>query len=61
VLRLYPTTTIAATRVKTDSRTDLAGEVIVEKMPKATPVFLTYVILKRPSITEIDSFRANRA
>jgi hypothetical protein len=45
--------------VNNESSTDLAGELIEEKIPKATPVFLTYVILKRPSITGIDSFNSN--
>jgi hypothetical protein len=31
-----------------------------EKIPNATPVFLTYVMLKKPSITETDSLSANR-
>src|SRR5215831_1733066 len=31
-----------------------------EKIPKATPVFRTYVMLKKPSITEIDSLSSNR-
>jgi hypothetical protein len=42
-----------------DNSKDFAGELIEEKIPKATPVFWTYVMLKKPSITEIDSFRSN--
>src|SRR5579883_2428118 len=53
-------TTIAAQAVKTDSKTDFAGRLRGSKIPKATPVFLTYVMLKNPSITEIDSFRPKR-
>jgi len=52
-------TTTTATIVNRDSRTDLAGELMEEKIPNATPVFLTYVILKKPSITGIDSFSSN--
>jgi hypothetical protein len=54
------TTTTAAQAVNTESRTDFAGELMDEKIPKATPVFRTYVMLKKPSITEIDSLRSNR-
>ena len=54
------TTTAAATAVNKESRMDFAGELMDEKIPKATPVFRTYVMLKRPSITETDSFRMNR-
>src|SRR5437764_11158292 len=50
----------AAKAVKADNNTDLAGEAIGSKIPKATPVFLTYVMLKKPSITEIDSLSSNR-
>ena len=50
----------AATAVNSDSRTTFTGELIDEKIPKATPVFRTYVMLKSPSITETDSFRSNR-
>ena len=46
------TTTTAAKAVNTESRTDFAGELMDEKIPKATPVFRTYVMLKKPSITE---------
>jgi len=42
------TTTTAAKAVKTESRTDFAGELMDEKIPKATPVFRTYVMLKKP-------------
>src|SRR5262245_43012058 len=58
--RLYVTTTIAATAVKTDSRMDFAGVLTDENIPKATPVFRTYVMLKNPSITDADSLRSNR-
>src|SRR5215467_3595397 len=54
------TTTAAATAVNKESRMDFAGELIDEKIPKATPVFRTYVMLKRPSITEVDSLSVNR-
>ena len=50
----------AANTVKTDNSKDFAGELIEEKIPNATPVFRTYVMLKNPSITEADSFRSNR-
>src|SRR5437660_11240452 len=50
-------TMTAAKKVKAESRTDLAGKLIGSKIPKATPVFRTYVMLKNPSITEIDSLR----
>ena len=53
-------TTTAAQAVNRDSSTDFAGELIDEKIPKATPVFLTYVMLKKPSITGIESLRSNR-
>src|SRR3989442_9340564 len=57
---LYVITTIAAKAVKTDSNRDFTGELIEEKIPKARPVLRTHVMLKKPSITEIDSFRSNR-
>src|SRR5215467_16109487 len=50
-------TMTAAKTVKTDKSTDFAGKLIGSKIPKATPVFRTYVMLKNPSITEIDSLR----
>src|SRR5438445_3983584 len=50
-------TTTAAMTVKADNSTDFAGRLIGSKIPKATPVFRTYVMLKNPSITEIDSLR----
>jgi len=53
-------TAVAAIPVNSESRVALAGELIEEKIPNATPVFLTYVMLKKSSITEIDSFRENR-
>src|SRR5262244_473399 len=53
-------TTMAATAVKTDSSTDLAGKLSGSKIPNATPVFRTYVMLKSPSMTEIDSLRSKR-
>src|ERR1043166_8612050 len=53
-------TTMAAKAVKTDNNTDLAGKLNGSKIPKATPVFLTYVMLKNPSMTEIDSVRSQR-
>src|SRR5215831_11217232 len=53
-------TITAAQAVKIERSRDFAGELIDEKIPKATPVFRTYVMLKKPSITEIDSFRSNR-
>src|SRR6185295_15510848 len=53
-------TTMAAQAVNSDKSTDFTGELIDEKIPKATPVFRTYVMLKNPSITEIDSLRSNR-
>ena len=57
---LYAITTAAAKAVKMDNKRDFAGELMDEKIPKATPVFWTYVMLKKPSITETDSFRLNR-
>jgi len=56
---LYTTTTTAARAVNNDSRMDFAGELMDEKIPNATPVFLTYVMLRKPSITEVDSFSVN--
>src|SRR6266566_5206473 len=53
-------TTTAAKAVKTDSSTDLAGKLSGSKIPNATPVFRTYVMLKNPSMTEIDSLRSKR-
>src|SRR5437879_2019463 len=53
-------TTTAAKAVKTDSSTDLAGKLSGSKIPNATPVFRTYVRLKNPSMTEIDSLRSKR-
>src|SRR5438093_5995916 len=53
-------TTTAAKAVKTDSSTDLAGKLSGSKIPNATPVFRTYVMLKSPSMTEIDSLRSKR-
>src|SRR5213593_5203793 len=53
-------TTTAAKEVKTDNNTDLAGKLNGSKIPKATPVFRTYVMLKKPSMTEIDSLRSKR-
>ena len=46
--------------MKSDNKNDFAGELIEEKIPNATPVFVTYVMSKKPSIIEIDSLRANR-
>src|SRR4249919_205168 len=54
------TTTTAAMAVNRDSRIDFEGELIEENIPKATPVFRTYVMLNRPSITETDSLRLKR-
>src|SRR5215475_5778882 len=54
------TTTTAAQAVNIESRTDFANELMNEKIPKATPVFRTYVMLKKPSITKIDSLSSNR-
>jgi hypothetical protein len=54
------TTRTAAHAVKRDNNRDFAGELIEEKIPNATPVFVTYVISKKPSIIEIDSLMANR-
>src|SRR5436309_15319024 len=51
-------TTTAAKAVKTDNKTDLAGKLSGSKIPNATPVFRTYVMLKNPSMTEIDSLRS---
>jgi len=51
---------MAAKAVKTDRSKVFAGELMVEKIPNATPVFRTYVILNKPSITVADSFRSNR-
>src|SRR5438309_10743062 len=53
-------TTTAAKAVKTDNKTDLAGKLSGSKIPNATPVFRTYVMLKNPSMTEIDSLRSKR-
>src|SRR5207249_12188606 len=53
-------TTTAAKAVKTDSSTDLAGKLSGSKIPNATPVVRTYVMLKNPSMTEIDSLRSKR-
>src|SRR5262245_52653518 len=58
--RPYVTTTMAATAVKMDNRMDFAGVLTDENIPKATPVFRTYVMLKNPSITIADSLRSNR-
>jgi hypothetical protein len=58
--RPYTITRITAAPVKRESRRDFTGEVIEEKIPKATPVFLTYVMLKKPSITEMDSLTSKR-
>src|SRR5262245_57207831 len=52
-------TAIAAKAVKIDSRIDFSGELMDAKMPKATPVLRTYVMLNRPSITRTDSLRSN--
>src|SRR5688572_12501747 len=52
-------TATAAKAVKIDSKTDFRGELMDERIPKATPVFLTYVMLNKPSITDTDSLRAN--
>src|SRR5262245_37670076 len=57
---LYVMTTTAAKAVNTESSTDLAGELIDDRIPNATPVFRTYVMLKNPSITGADSLRSNR-
>ena len=54
------TTTTAAIAVKIESRIDFAAEPLDENIPKATPVFLTYVMLKKPSITETESYNVNR-
>ena len=51
---------MAAIPVNTDSNADFAGELIEEKIPKATPVFLTYVMLKKPSTKVTDSLSSNR-
>src|SRR6516225_11511880 len=50
-------TTVAAVSVKSESINDLAGELKELKIPKATPVFRTYVMSNSPSITETDWFR----
>ena len=52
-------TRTAARAAKVESRMAFTGELMAEKIPKATPVFLTYVMLKNPSITEIESSRSN--
>jgi hypothetical protein len=44
-------TTIAAIPAIRPRRKTLAGELNALRIPKATPVFCTYVMLKRPSIT----------
>src|SRR3954465_15112084 len=54
------TTTTEAKAVKMDSSRDFAGELIDEKIQNATPVFWTYVMLKKPSITVTDSLTLNR-
>jgi hypothetical protein len=52
-------TRTTAHAVKIESKMDLAGELIDEKIPKATPVFRTYVMSKKPSMIDVDSLRAN--
>src|SRR5215831_17681960 len=53
-------TITAAKAVKMERRKVFAGKLIDEKIPNATPVLRTYVMLKNLSITVADSFRSNR-
>ena len=39
---------------------DFAGELMDEKIPNATPVLRTYVMLNSPSITGTESLRSKR-
>jgi hypothetical protein len=53
-------TAIMAAIVRTARTVDMSDDWTGSKIPKATPVFLTYVILKKASITGIVWFRSIR-